>query len=114
MATYTPISIEQMRDFLKAEKGWKEGTQYREIFFQYNLIDYPHIVIKVYTGIEAILGTSRGSGRDAIRVCSVNQITNAGWIKANRVHRVEGWKNNLQARILKVIEQSKARIRERK
>ena len=110
MAKFYSISKEEMSNFLRAEKGWIQESQGNEFVFKYRLASHPFILIKVYSGI-VLGGVSRGCGRDAIRVCSVNTNTNQGWIKAARVHRVEGWRTNLKARVEKVIKQSKGRLR---
>lgn len=111
MAKFYNISAGEMREFLQAEKGWRELIQGREIVFSYNLKSNNNICIKVYSGILANNNQSRGCGQDAIRVCAVNVTTNKGWIKTARVHRVEGWKNNLKNRVLKAIQQSNARLK---
>lgn len=110
MSRYVNIPIEQMRDFLKIEKGWIETVQNREIVFDFSLTATPFIVVKVYTGIRQGDGQSRGCGKDAIRVCAVNTNTNAGWIKSARVYRVEGWRENLKERVTQVIADAKKRI----
>jgi len=116
MATYHNITADDMKGFLKADKGWIEGEQLsqgvKEIVYSLPLKQTPNIHIKVYTGINKQTGASRPVGGDAIRVCAVDVQKRLGWIKSNRVHRVEGWRNNLKARILKVIEQAKARLRD--
>lgn len=110
-ATYYPVSIEEMRDFLKSDKGWREETSgnAKEKVFQYPLPKRPNILIKVYSGITD--AGSRKCGCDAIRVCAVNTATNPveGWIKSKRVHRVTGWRDNLKSRVCQVIRQAKAR-----
>lgn len=109
MSNYYPVSLTEMRDALKLEKGWAEDSQHNEIVFNYTLKHFPVIQIKVYTGIRKDTGVSRSCGDDAIRVCAVNIQTHQGWIKSARVYRVEGWRKNLEQRVLKVIEQAKAR-----
>lgn len=111
MSHYVNIPINEMREFLRPDKGWKETIQGKEIVFYLNLIKYPFIQIKVFTGIKNETGISRECGKDAIRVCSINLITKQGWIKTSRVYRVEGWKNNLKERVIKVIKCSKGRVR---
>jgi len=112
MATYRNITIEEMRELLRSEKGWKEGAtkNSKEVVFSHNLKRYPFILLRVYSGI--VNGESRGVGRDAIRVCAVNVKTDRGFIKAKRVHRVEGWRNNLEKRVIQVITESHKRIEE--
>ena len=104
-----------MKDFLKAEKGWKaDDKQHQEVVFNYNLKNYPHILVRVYSGIKADDQQSRGCGKDAIRVCAVNLATDRGFIKTSRVYRVNGWQANLKNRVCDVINQAEKRIRENK
>lgn len=107
---YKNISLQEMRDFLKIEKGWNESVQGKEVVFSYNLKSFPFIVIKVYSGIKMETGISRGCGQDAIRVCAVNTKTNQGWISTARVYRVEGWMENLHKRVLDCIDAAKIRL----
>lgn len=110
MATYTNVTIEQMREILRVDKGWKETHEpkTKETVFYCPLVRYPFVHLKVYTGI--VEGQSRGVGKDAIRVCSVNMKYKSGWIKAKRVHRVEGWRDNLKKRVVQVITDSHGRF----
>jgi hypothetical protein len=106
---YTNITSEEMRDFLKLEKGWRESVEGKEIGFTYCLSKYPFIQIKVLSGIKMGDGNSRDVGRDAIRVFAFNSNTKAGWISTQRCYRVEGWKSNLRRVVEDVINQAKAR-----
>lgn len=111
MAHYKDISINEMRDFLRSDKGWTESQSdgnTKEAVFNYNLKNHPFILVRVYTGIKD--GQSRDVGRDAIRVCAVNLQTDRGWIKSKRVHRVNGWQLNLKNRICQVIKDSNDRF----
>ena len=114
MATYTNVTIEQMREMLRSDKGWKEstgdGSQYntKEQVFSCPLKRYPFILLRVYTGI--VDGQSRAVGQDAIRVCAVNLKTQRGFVKAKRVHRVEGWRDNLKKRVIQVITDAHGRF----
>jgi hypothetical protein len=112
MATYKNVTIEEMRGLLRAEKGWKEAIQEntKEQVFSFNLTRYPFIQLRVYSGI--VDGQSRKVGQDAIRVCAINLKTDKGFIKAKRVHRVEGWRDNLQKRVIQVITDSHQRAQD--
>jgi hypothetical protein len=59
------------------------------------------LTLRVYTGIVPS-GNSRGVGEDAMRV-TIFQRTDEGAVKmvggSKRVHRVKGWRKNLQNRI---------------
>lgn len=111
MATqYYPITAQEMADFLKPDKGWVSEIHGGELVFS-KKIAIPNIQVKVYSGIKSNTGESRGCGKDAIRVAAVDVVNHRGWIKSKRVHRVVNWKANLKGRVLKVIEQSHARMR---
>ncbi len=98
MAHYTNITALEMDKFLQ-DLGFKpvelSGTKERV----YGKIIRPKTCLRVYTGIEE--ANSRGVGKDAIR-CGVfvkdgEQVKKLGGDK--RVHRVEGWRDNLRKRI---------------
>ena len=111
MSQFYNVTLEEMTDFLRAEKGWKlNDSQHREVVFDYNIKSKPFLLVRVYSGILRDSRASRGCGQDAIRVCVVNLALDKGWIKASRVYRVQGWQKNLQARIMDVITKAKERI----
>jgi hypothetical protein len=113
MSRFYPVTIEEVRDLLKKENGWNEetGAKDKEAVFQYHLRNYPNVLVKVYTGIKKDSGQSRKVGKDAIRVCAVRIEKGEfkGFIKAKRVHRVQGWRENLKNRAIQVIQQAKTR-----
>ena len=78
MARYTVISIKDMRDFLKAEKGWKEVDlpNVHEYVFDF-IVRHSTCVVRVYTSINKHIGFSRSRGSDAIRVCAVSISTDS-------------------------------------
>lgn len=99
MATYYQISLKEMEDFLTPQgfvlvpvEGCREKV--------FSRLVGKATCLRVFTGIEGL--SSRGVGKDAIRVSLVTK-TPEGEIKgvghSKRVHRVEGWRNNLQARL---------------
>lgn len=103
MAEYYDISLSEMREFLESQ-GFQVIVvpRTREIVFSRRIKGsrYP-LSLRVYTGITSS-GHSRSVGKDAIRVtlwCKVaeDQIMMLGGAK--RVHRVKGWKQNLQDRL---------------
>lgn len=115
MSNYRNISIQEMREFLKPDKGWKETQSdgnVKETVFQFPLKRCPSILVRVYSGIKTDSGESRGCGKDAIRVCAVRfqNGKGAGWIKTKRVHRVAGWQKNLKNRVVQVITESNERL----
>ena len=110
MAKFYNISLQEMQEFFDPNKGWSQGTQGKEVVFNYPIKSKPHLLIRIYTGIRIDTEQSRDVGKDAIRVCAVNLATNRGWIKASRVYRVEGWRANLKTRVLQVIDEAKNRL----
>lgn len=103
MATYTAISRDAMDSFLNA-RGFREiklagcfERVYAKIV-KHNDITYS---LRVYSSIEE--GHARGKGADAIRVTLFwreNEDAAPRIVGADtRVHRVEGWRKNLQNRL---------------
>tara|TARA_Y100000310_G_scaffold134821_2_gene133732 strand:- start:408 stop:755 length:348 start_codon:yes stop_codon:yes gene_type:complete len=107
MATkYVEITLEEIKEILRPEKGWVPVDGFREHVFQWPLPRWPWIVIKVYTSIRKDSATGRSKGSDAIRVCCVDTKRDVGVIGKNRlkrVHRVEGWRDNLKDRLLLAV-----------
>lgn len=112
MATATNISIEEMRRFLRESQGWHEvqPSGSKEFVFDWRINQEPHIVLRVYTSIQVQTGVTRPVGSDAIRVCAVDLTNDRGYIRSTRVHRVEGWQSNLQARCKTVLDEARQRL----
>ena len=102
-ATYYDISEEEMNTFL-TEKGFKQVAlpNTREIVYGKRVDkDGFQLTLRVYTGIIKGHG-SRSVGKDAIRVNLFNRTSSGNVNKvggSKRVHRVQGWANNLQKRL---------------
>lgn len=103
MAEYTPISQADVEDFLTPQ-GFRQialpGT--RELVYAARRDrDDLDLLLVVYTGIEPN-GASRDVGEDAIR-CLLYQRRDPQTVKkiasSKRVHRVKGWRVNLQERL---------------
>lgn len=103
MAQFYPISRDEMSTFLSGQgfqplplPGVKELVWGKRVDR-----DGQPLSLRVYSGINPS-GNSRGCGEDAIRV-EVHYRDADGTIHriggSKRVHRVKGWKTNLQARI---------------
>ena len=99
---YTEVTIDEMRLFLKAEKGWVEtpsGGQ--ETTFDFGLKN--GVVIRVFSSIPTV-GISRAYGKDAIRVAAVTKVNGVGTVrglkKFPRVTRQENWRIHLKSRIM--------------
>jgi len=107
MATYHAIALTEFRTVLHK---WVETVDRGEVAFTWALPSFPHIVLKVYTSIPHGETVTREVGADAIRVCAVDTKANRGWIKAARVHRVKGWRDNLKTRVQAVREASYERL----
>ena len=112
MATATNITIAEMRRFLRLSMGWHEvqPAGSKEFVFDWTVNQEPTIVLRVYTSIQLSTGLTRAVGSDAIRVCAVDLTNDRGYIKSTRVHRVEGWKDNLQARCKTVLDEARKRL----
>lgn len=128
MATYYPITEEEMEDFL-LPRGFRRMHMpgVNELVYGKRVDEPPGIplTLRIFTGIDPF-GNSRESGQDAIRVvCYAKKILtpeeamklkeakdveakgNAYIFKVSgskRVHRVEGWRKNLSARIEKCVD----------
>ena len=105
-ATYTPVSIAEMRELFDPAKGWKEEVfdNVNEHVFVYRSKKNPRFIVKVYTSIPLEAARGRGCGEDAIRVCGVrtnhpNTYEGRGAFKAARVHRTKNWRDNLRKRV---------------
>lgn len=103
MATYTPISAAEMDEFLGSQ-GWQRLTLPGTVELVYAKrvdVDGLELCARVYSGINPN-GQSRDVGADAIR-CQVMWRRPDGELRkvasAARVHRVAGWRANLQKRL---------------
>ena len=109
-ATYTLVTLDQMQDVLKADKGWKViDCSGKEHVFEWNVPSRNGIVIRVYTSIHKDTSVGRRKGGDAIRVCAVNTIKDRGLVKSRRVHRTQGWRDNLRSRVMDTLKLAKER-----
>ena len=103
MATYTNITQADMEEFLFAQ-AFKEMSLPGTVELVYGKIMHKGndvFSVRVYTGINPS-GQSREVGKDAIRVDvwwrdGEGHIYRVGTSK--RVHRVAGWRKNLQSRL---------------
>lgn len=101
MATYVDITKQEFDSFMDDNFFVCINPDQSTKEFVYVLMWHDgEYTMKVYSSITE-RGTSRGKGKDAIRV--VLLVNDGGknkpvW-KGKRVHRVEGWRENLQERI---------------
>ena len=105
---YTPITIDELRPlFQKTDsqgRGWKEAVVGNgEVVFDFPFS--PDCTIRVYTSIRASTEVVANVGNDAIRCCAFNPLTDQGLVKAPRVYRVEGWRDNLKERVRYVFKE---------
>ncbi len=103
MAQYHPISRSEIEEFL-IPQGFSEVSLpgVRELVYGRRMDVQSPITLRIYTGIDPS-GASRAVGEDAIRVAAfwrpgVDVKPKKIWT-SKRVHRVEGWRKNLQDRI---------------
>jgi topoisomerase-like DNA binding C4 zinc finger protein len=120
-AHYHNITLDNMNDFL-APQGFKivngNGKRLRDLSSTVEIVfakrvdsDGLMLSLRIFTGINPS-GESRGVGEDAIRVQLAQKAddgTEFGKVYtiggSRRVHRVDGWKKNLQARLDRWMEQ---------
>jgi len=111
---YTQISIEEMREAFSKKnaggKGWVENIAgYSEIVFDFQIS--PVCTLRVWSSLSTNTDTSRDCGKDAIRVTAFDPRPGGkGIVKASRVYRVAGWKENLRKRINSVFYTAKERL----
>lgn len=106
MANYYNISIEEMESFLLPQGFSRVSLENtRELVYGKRIDSFGlPITMRIYTGIDPS-GESRSLGQDAIRVNvfvkTPNEIKKV--FGSKRVHRVSGWKKNLQNRINDIV-----------
>lgn len=102
MATYKNITRQEMEYFLLSQ-GFRLVQLPGTLELVYGKrVDQGHmaLTLRVYTGI--VEEESRDVGDDAIRVNLFLRLPDGKVVKvggSKRVHRVQGWKKNLQARL---------------
>jgi hypothetical protein len=111
--TYTPVTLNEMKEVLRADKGWRLITEpsSREYIFEFPLSNSPHIVVRIMTSIIES-GVSRDCGKDAIRVYAADIKNAKGYIKTRRVYRIGTWRENLK-RVATEVFQAALKRRER-
>ena len=111
MSRYTAISLPEIKEVLREEKGWRINNLAKgnEFVFEFPLSTRPHIIIRVCSSIKRNNEDCRECGEDAIRVYAFNSIQNKGWIATKRVYRVEGWRNNLTNTVTAIFKQATER-----
>lgn len=113
-ATAVQITLSEFTEFLRADRGWSPVQVHfrcdEHVFDWVPFPEHPKMVVRVYSSISKFTNVSRQVGGDAIRVCAVDLGSNRGMIAAQRVHRVENWRENLRARVLQVRDDLGARL----
>ena len=109
MATYYPIPLGEMDEVLRGYRFAPVDLTYRnrpvkEWVYERRLPRSPNHFVRVYTGVQRYgrdAGRSRKVGKDAIRVQVVYRDEKGETLvsQPKRVHRVEGWRENLQKRM---------------
>ncbi len=108
---YVRIQLNEMKQVLTAEKGWKETDLHAgEYVYEFELAKtFPGTVVKVYTSIRKQTDLGRRVGDDAIRVSAVHLPSKKGIAKAARIYRTAGWQDRLRGRIISVIRTAQGR-----
>ena len=109
MATYYSIPLEEMDEVLRGYRFAPVDLTYRnrpikEWVYERRLPRSPNHFVRVYTGVQRYgrdAGHSRKVGKDAIRVQVVYRDEKGETLvsQPKRVHRVDGWRENLQKRM---------------
>ena len=109
MANYYPIPLEEMDEVLRGYRFAPVDLTYRnrpvkEWVYERRLPQSPNHFVRVYTGVQRYgryAGRSRKVGKDAIRVQVVYRDEKGETLvsQPKRVHRVDGWRENLQKRM---------------
>lgn len=98
------------KDFDEILSKWKiDNDNKKEYVYIFPLTSKPHIVIKVFSSIDIRNNFRRDVGKDAIRICAVDNMNKKGWIGTTRVYRTKNWKSNLKNAVMKTFEAAKNR-----
>lgn len=106
---YTIVTIQEMEEFLKADKGWtKHKPLGQEVHFDFrrkSITGTGEFVIRVFSSIPSD-GVSRNCGKDAIRVSIVALVDgkDKGVRKFPRVTRQENWRKYLKQRVMEAFD----------
>lgn len=113
---YTEISIEEMDNFLKEDKGWQKNISGYEYVYDYKMKHFP-VLIKVMSSVSVVSAKGRNKGSDAIRVFAVQIDKNGkvikGLLSSKRVYRTENWRENLEKAVYGKLKQAKKVCQER-
>ena len=112
MERFIFITLKEMDEFLKKEKGWFRSRSGNEWIYDFHMKKIP-VIIKVASSIRIDTERSRNKGSDAIRVFAVikeglgekDKITK-GLLKASRVYRTINWQDNLEKLIINKLDQA--------
>ena len=105
---YVQVTIQEMEEFLKADKGWtKHQPMGQEIHFDFrkkSLLCVGEFVIRVHSSIPSD-GVSRDRGKDAIRVSIVVEVDgkDKGIRRFPRVTRQANWRKYLKQRVMEAF-----------
>jgi len=116
---YSRITLEDFDNLLlNSHKGWQRNRCGYEWVYDRVLVDYPNVMIKILSSINIEALGARNKGSDCIRVFAVEierveqddvKIIKVkkGLVKARRVLRVGGWKENLRDAYIDVFNEVK-------
>jgi len=101
---YVPITLDEMRAFLKESKGWVENSNgFAETIFDYEKDGF---IIRVFSSISENEGICKESGKDAIRVAILFETQDGsirGIKKFSHITRQENWQIHLKRRVMKAF-----------
>ncbi len=100
--SYCLVTELEFDALLKPDKGWIKTWKGLELVYAYPTIKNPDVSVLVYSTItKDSLG--RKLGKDSIKVCAVNTVTQKGIIKSSRVYRTPGWDARVRQKVLDTI-----------
>lgn len=109
MSRYKKITLQEMDDLLKSEKGWVRNVCGYEYVYDYKMKQVPNVMIKVLSSVNTGTGEGRNKGSDAIRVFAVKIDNNGkvigGYIRKQTVYRTTNWRQNLKIAYMSVRSQ---------
>lgn len=109
---YKMVTLEQIQEVLRPEKNWFLRTEHwsNEYFLDFHIRKAPQIRIRVATSVLTDSNTSRGRGRDAIRVYAFDAKNNRGYIGTKRVYRIGTWRKNLEKAVWDCFKKANERL----
>ena len=103
MGTYVEVKLDEFDHLLKTSLGWERNISGKEYVYDYQMKNFPNLIIKVLTSIKTETSAARKVGQDAIRVFVVQKVGDEykGYAKSIRVNRTMNWRDNVVKAFMK-------------